>query len=37
MNRHLTGKNVDVFQPNLKAFLQILMITLKIDVTLKSL
>ena len=36
MNRHLLGKNLDVFPQNSTFFLQILIIILKIDVTLKS-
>ena len=35
MNRHLLGKNLDVFPQNSKIFLQTLMIILKIDITLK--
>ena len=35
MNRHLLGKNFDVFTQNSTFFLQILMIILKMDVTLK--
>ena len=36
MNRHVLGKNLDVFPQKSKIFLHILMIILKIDVTLKS-
>ena len=36
MNRHRLGNNLDVSPQNSKFFLQILMIVLKIDVTLKS-
>ena len=35
MNRHLLGKNLDVFPQSSKIFLQTLMIILKIDITLK--
>ena len=35
MNRHLLGKNLGVFPQKLKFFLNILMIILKIDVTIK--
>ena len=36
MNRHLLGKNLDVFPQNSTVFLQILMKILKIDALLKS-
>ena len=36
MNRHLLDKNLDVFPQNSTFLIQILMIILKIDVTLKS-
>ena len=36
MNRHLLGKNLDVLLQNSTFFLQILMIILKIDATVKS-
>ena len=35
MNRHLLGKNLNVFPQNSKSFLQILNIILKINVILK--
>ena len=35
-HRHLFGKTLDVFPQNSTFFIQILMIILKIDVTLKS-
>ena len=35
-HRHLLGKNLDVFPQNSTFFMQILMIILKTDVTLKS-
>ena len=37
MNRHLLGKSLDVFPQNENFFLQIVMIILKVNVTLKSL
>ena len=36
INRHVLDKNLDAFPQNSTFFIQILMITLKIDVTLKS-
>ena len=36
MNRHLLDKNLDILPQNSTFFIQILMRTLKIDVTLKS-
>ena len=36
MNRHLLGKNLDVFPQNSKIVLHILMLILKIDFTLNS-
>ena len=35
-HRHILGKNLDVFPQNSTFFIQILMVILKIDVTLKS-
>ena len=37
MNRHLLGKSLDIFPQNENFFLQIVMIILKVNVTLKSL
>ena len=36
MNRHIFGKNLDVFPQNSQIFLKIVMLVLKIVVTLKS-